>query len=218
MAQPLREGMMNDSTRVMRRPRRAWPPAVRTAAAIIATAVLVLLAGACSGGSPSSAGSGGSPNAAGSASSPSAVGYSSCMRSHGVPNFPDPDSGGAIPKAGAQRLGVSSSQLQAAQQACQSLLPAGGSLDQQTEQCMSTGNCPPALVQQILTAERKFAQCMRSHGAPKYPDPTIDSQGRPIFVFSISKDGFDPHEPQIMTKEDECQRLAPAPEPRQVNP
>jgi hypothetical protein len=140
------------------------------------------------------------------------------MRSHGVPNFPDPQSNGDPPKVDAQRLGVSTSQLQAAQQACQPLLPAGGSLDQQTEHCMSTGNCPPALVQQILTAERKFAQCMRSHGVPKYPDPTIDSQGRPIFVFSISKNGFDPHEPQIMTKEDECQRLAPAPEPRQVNP
>jgi hypothetical protein len=143
------------------------------------------------------------------------------MRSHGVPNFPDPDpgSGGAIPKADAQRLGVSTSQLQGAQQACQHLLPnTGGSLEQQTEQCISTSNCSQALVQQILTAERKLAQCMRSHGVPKYPDPTIDSQGRPIFVFSISKDGFDPHEPQIMTKEDECQRLAPAPEPRQVNP
>jgi hypothetical protein len=211
--------MMNPSTRVIRRPRRAWPPTARTAAAIIATAALALLAAACSG-SPSSTGSGGAPHAAGSSSSPSAVAYSACMRSHGVPNFPDPDpgSGGAIPKADPQRLRVSTSQLQAAQTACQHLLPAGGSFEQQTEQCMSTGNCPSALVQQILTAERKFARCMRSHGVPKYPDPTIDSQGRPIFVFSISNDGFDPHEPQIMTKEDECQRVAPAPEPRQVNP
>jgi hypothetical protein len=209
---------MNDSTRVTRRPRRAWPPTARTAAATVAAAVLALVVAACSSSSPSSAGSGGSPHAGGVSSSPSAVAYSSCMRSHGVPNFPDPQSNGDPPKVDAQRLGVSTSQLQAAQQACQPLLPAGGSLDQQTEQCMSTGNCPPALVQQILTAERKFAQCMRSHGVPKYPDPTIDSQGRPIFVFSISKNGFDPHEPQIMTKEDECQRLAPAPEPRQVNP
>jgi hypothetical protein len=208
--------MMNDS-RVMRRPRRAWPPTALTAAAIIATAALALLAAACSG-SPSSAGSDGSPNAGGSSSSPSAVAYSACVRSHGVPNFPDPGSGGAIPKGDAQHFGVSTSQLQAAQQACQPLLPAGGSLDQQTEQCMSTGNCPPALVQQILTAERRFAQCMRSHGVPKYPDPTIDSQGRPVFVFSVSKDGFDPHEPQIVSKEDECQRLAPAPMPRQINP
>jgi hypothetical protein len=84
---------MNDSTRVMRRPRRAWPPAARTAAAIIATAALALLAAAC-GGSPSSAGSGGSPDGGASASSPSAVAYSSCLRSHGVPNYPDPGGGG----------------------------------------------------------------------------------------------------------------------------
>jgi hypothetical protein len=144
------------------------------------------------------------------------------MRSHGVPNFPDPDpgSGGAIPKADAQRLGVSTSQLQAAQQACQPLLPTGGSIDQQTEQCMSSGNCPPALVQQVLNLERRFARCMRSHGVPHWPDPTIDSQGRPVFAISITKDlgGVDPHSPQISRKEDECARLTGSPEPRQVNP
>jgi hypothetical protein len=79
---------MNDSTRVMRWPRRAWPPTARTAA-IIATAALALLAAACSG-SPSSTGSSGSPNATGAANSPSAVAYSRCIRSHGVPDFPDP--------------------------------------------------------------------------------------------------------------------------------
>ena len=193
-----------------------------TTVAVIAMAALALLAAACSG-SPSSAGSGVSPHAAGSSSSPSAVAYSACMRSHGVPNFPDldPGSGGAIPKADAQRLGVSTSQLQGAQQACQHLLPnAGGSLEQQTEQCISTSNCPQALVQQILTAERKFAQCMRSHRLPHWPDPTIDSEGRPVFVISISKDlgGVDPHSPQISAKEDECARLTGSPEPAKVNP
>jgi hypothetical protein len=57
------------------------------------------------------------------------VAYSACMRSHGVPNFPDPDSNGQILKGDAQRFGVSTSQLQAAQQACQPLYPNnGGSL------------------------------------------------------------------------------------------
>jgi hypothetical protein len=95
---------------------------------------------------------------------------------------------------------------------------ANGSVEQQTEQCVATGNCPAALVQQVLALQRAFAQCMRSHGVAKYPDPTVDSQGRPIFVISISGDGFDPHSAQIMATEDECQRVAPAPEPRQVNP
>src|SRR5258708_21284288 len=116
---------MNDATPVMRRPRQAWPPTARTTAAASATAALALLA-ACSGSPSSPPGSGGSPNAAGSSSSPSAVAYSACMRSHGVPNFPDPASSGQVPKAEAQALGVSSSQLQAAQTACQRLYPANG--------------------------------------------------------------------------------------------
>ena len=86
---------MNHSTRLMRRPRRAPPSAARTAAAIIVVAVLALVAAAC-GSSPPSAGSGGGPSdAGGSGTPPSVVAYSHCMRSHGVPNFPDPTNGGA---------------------------------------------------------------------------------------------------------------------------
>jgi hypothetical protein len=201
---------MDDGTRVVQ----------RTASVAIATAALALFA-ACGGPSRSSAGPGGSPSPGGSSSSRSAVAYSACMRSHGVPSFPDPGSDGAVPKADAQRLGVSSTQLQAAQQACQPLYPsAGGSFETQTNECMTTGDCPPALVQQILTVERSFAQCMRSHGLPGWPDPSLDSQGRPVFVISIGSDlnGVDPHEPQISSKEDECANLTGSPEPREVNP
>ncbi len=200
---------MNNSTRVIGRPRRAWPATARTVAAIIATATLVLLAAGC-GGSPSSAGSGGSPNAAGSMNSPSAVAYSACMRSHGVPNFPDPNSSGTLPKTSAQQLGVSSSQLQAAQRACQHLLPAtGGSFDQQVRQCYLAGNCPQTLVQQMLTVGRKFAQCMRSHGVPNWPDPTLDSHGRPFF--NLSSQGMtrsEWHSAQMRAKGEECGRVA----------
>ena len=200
---------MNDSP-VMCRPRRAWPPHRRAAAAIIVTAVLALLAAAC-GGSPSSGGSGGSPNAGGSTSSPSAVAYSACMRSHGVPNFPDPDSSGNLPKGDAQHLGVSSSQFQAAQRACQHLLPNdGGAINAGSiDQCMMASDCPRALVQQVLTEERNFAQCMRSHGVPNWPDPSIDSQGRPVFAISISKLGFDPYSPQVWAKGNHCSHLMP---------
>jgi hypothetical protein len=172
---------MNDGTPVMRRSGQAWPAAARTAAAAIATAALALLA-ACTGSPSSATGSSGSPTAAGSSSSPSAVAYSSCMRSHGVPNFPDPASNGQVPKADTQALGVSSSQLQTAQTACQHLYPAnGGSLAASLRQCEETGDCPQAMVQQVLTGMRRFAQCMRSHGVPGWPDPTVDSEGRPGF-------------------------------------
>ena len=194
---------MNDSIRVMRRPRRAWPPAARTAAAIIATAGLAVLAAACS--SPSSTGSGGASNAGGSASSPSAVAYSHCMRSHGVPNFPDPPSGGGVPKGSAQQFGVSSSQLRAAQTACQQLYPNdGGSI----QQCETTGDCPQALVQQALNVMRKYARCMRAHGVPNWPDPTVDSEGRPGFNL-VPIHGTDWNSPQISTKMQECYHVMP---------
>jgi hypothetical protein len=201
---------MNDSTRVMRRSRRAWPRPARTAAAIIATAALAWLAAACS---PSSAGSGGPPDARGSANSPSAVGYSHCMRSHGVPNYPDPDSSGVLPKVSAQEVGVSSSQLQEARRACQNLLPnTGGALTANSlRQCELTGDCPQALVQQALNDGRKFARCMRSHGVPNWPDPTTDSEGRPYF--DLSAQGFSrqqAHSPQIRAKVKECEHEMPS--------
>jgi hypothetical protein len=195
--------MMNDSARVLRPHRRAWPPAAGAAAAIIATAALALLA-ACSG-SPSSAGSGGSPNAGRSASSPSALAYSQCVRSHGVPDFPDPPSSGGIPKGSAQEFGVSSTQYQAAQTACQDLFPAtGGSI----QLCETTGDCPQAVVQQALNVMRKYARCIRAHGVPNFPDPTTDSQGRPFF--DVSNAGITPqytHSALFESKDRECERL-----------
>ena len=194
---------MNDGTRVIRPPRRAWP----LAAAIIAAAALVLLAAACSA-SPSSTGSatGSSGSSNGSANS-QLVAYSQCMRSNGVPNFPDP-AGGVPPKVSAQELGVSSSQLQVAQGACQHLLPAtGGSLSASSlQQCYLAGVCPQALVQQALSAGREFASCMRSHGVPNWPDPIIDSQGRPLFNITVPR----PPPPQVSTAMNECERLEPA--------
>ena len=129
------------------------------------------------------------------------------MRSNGVPNFPD-SAGGVPPKVTAQELGISSSQLQVAQGACQHLLPAtGGSLSASSlQQCYLAGVCPQALVQQALGAGREFAQCMRSHGVPDWPDPTLDTEGRPLFNINVPR----PPPPQISTAGDECTRLDPA--------
>ena len=183
-------------------PRRPRPPAAHPAAVVVA-ASLALLTAACSG-SASSTGSGGSSS--GSANS-RLVAYSQCMRSHGLPNFPDP-AGGVPPKVTAQELGVSSSRLQGAQGACQHLLPAtGGSLTASSlQQCYLAGVCPQALVQQALSAGREFAQCMRSHGAPDWPDPSLDAEGRPLFNINVPR----PPPPQISTAGDECSRLDPA--------
>ncbi len=57
-----------------------------------------------------------------------ALKYSQCIRTHGVPSFPDPvaGNGGISLSLGKTGLSPNSPQLQAAQKACQSLLPGGG--------------------------------------------------------------------------------------------
>ena len=201
--------MKQASTRVLRRPRRAWLPDVLIAAAILALILLAVVA--CSSGSgPSSASSGGSPDAGGSAGSPSLVGYSHCMRSNGVPNYPDPNSNGTPPKTSAQELGISGSQLQAAQRACQHLLPnTSGSFITSFEQCVATSDCPQALVRQAMTKMLTFARCMRSHGVPNWPDPTIGRGGAPFFdVTSHGLTHAQTHSSQMESKFRECQRVA----------
>ena len=192
---------MNDSAGAMRGSLRA----AGVAAAIVAAAALSLLAAGC-GGNRSSTGSGGTPGSGGSF-----VIYSACMRSHGVPNYPDPDSAGQLPKPDAHRLGVSGSQLQSTQQACQHRLPNTGRAINagSITQCMMADDCPRSLVQHLLDEERSFARCMRSDGVPNWPDPTTDSHGRPVFAITISKDGFNPYSPPIWAKGNHCSHLMP---------
>jgi hypothetical protein len=169
-----------------RSPRLQW---ARAAVVIIATTGLALLAAACS------TGSGGSPNAGGSANSSSAVAWIQCVRSHGVPDFPGPDSSGQIPKiTSGQQVGVSDSRFNAAQGACQRLWPYQAPTQAQQRQ--------------QLAGDVKFAQCMRSHGLPDFPDPTTGPDG-PSFVISVSRDGFNPHSPQILAKARECLHVLP---------
>ena len=189
---------MSDSTRPIRPPRRAWPPTMRTAAAIIAAAGLVLPVAAF-GGSPSSSGPGASTSAGVSAAS-QLLAFSRCMRAHGVPNFPDPQPGATNAKfPGAQQLGVSGSRYQAAVKACQHLLPAG------------TGDrFPPAEARLVLIGMLKFSQCMRHHGVPNWPDPILDSEGRP--VFDLARAGITRSEarsPRLTADMAECHCLLP---------
>jgi hypothetical protein len=84
--------------------------------------------------------------------------FSACMRSHGVPTFPDPDSSGTIqvPSSIDDRLPT----VRAAYRACRSLAPSESSLTGQGD---------------VLTQDRllAFAKCMRSHGVPAFPDPQV---------------------------------------------
>jgi hypothetical protein len=92
--------------------------------------------------------------------------FAQCMRSNGVPNWPDPNSGGVFDKSKltSQQLGASSSRVQTAQRACSHLLPNGGS------------GPSAAQLQQERTLSLEFSQCVRAHGVPNFPDP--ESSGR----------------------------------------
>lgn len=125
--------------------------------------------------------------------------YASCMRSHGVPNFPDPGGKGGIPKAGVIRAerSVSTSKLRAASQACTHLLPAGKSLGGQPNRTITTQQ-----QQYYLNA----AACMRSHGIVDFPDPTF-SGGHVNFPVPSS---IDTHSTQFIQARDTCEKLVPA--------
>jgi hypothetical protein len=172
----------------------------------LAVALAISSATACS----SSPSAGRQPNGGGSSTSPSAVAYAGCMRSHGVASYPDPTSGGNLPKGGAEAFGVSTTVFAAAQLTCQHLLPAtGGSFIAQFQQCVSGGVCPPSLVQEALTTQRAFAQCMRSHGVPNFPDPRIGRNGAPYFPASdAGLSRADTHSAEFRSKEEQCQGVA----------
>jgi hypothetical protein len=169
------------------------PPRLARAAAIIAVLTAAAPLAAACGGSPSSTGSGGSPTAGGSSNSAVPLAYSQCMRSHGIANFPDPGGNGQISKEKIIQLQVSGPRLQAAQSACIHLWPYQ----------------PPTQAQQRqqIAAYLKFTQCMRAHGVPGFPTPSVGHGGRVEFALSMSRDGFNPHSPQILAKAHGCEHV-----------
>jgi hypothetical protein len=194
--------MMNEGTLVIRRPRR---PIARTTTALIATAALALLAAACGGSPGSHVPQPGSTTTKSSTSSAAAaaqngmLAFSHCMRSHGVPNFPDPNSSGVLPKSQIAQLAASSPQFPAAHRACEHLLPNGGQPTQ-------------AQAQQAWNDMRNFARCMRSHGVPNWPDPAPTSPQDPRPFFHLP-DSMDPNAPQITTEIRACQHVLHASNP-----
>ena len=84
--------------------------------------------------------------------------FSECMRSHGVPNFPDPSPGGGIHLSSG--MNPSSPAFEAAQASCHKLLPGGG-----------PGAAHPSAQAEAQTL--KISECMRQHGVAGFPDPTL---------------------------------------------
>jgi hypothetical protein len=84
------------------------------------------------------------------------------MRSHGVTTFPDPTvssgSSGQQIKISGSGIGPNSPTFQAAQEACRRYAPSATATSAQSAQ--------------NAARQLKFAECMRSHGVPNFPDPS----------------------------------------------
>ena len=126
--------------------------------------------------------------------------FSACMRSHGVGNFPDPDSSGRIKitsgvSANGQKTGVDvhSPGFDRARKACDKLLPNGGR---------------PTAAEQVQEQQQmlKFAQCMRSHGID-VPDPSTSAGGG--FGFQRNFRSIDRNSPQFQAASKACSSLRP---------
>jgi hypothetical protein len=154
---------------------------------------LSLLAAACGGGSPgakvaqigTTTSANGSQSSSSASSSGDPTGYSACMRSHGVPNFPDADKNGHFPNT--PGVDPYSPQFSNAEQACTKFNPRPTAA-QETDD-------PEAFL--------KYARCMRSHGVPKFPDP------KPGSGLKIAGTGINPNTPQFKTAQQACRKVVP---------
>jgi hypothetical protein len=159
------------------------------------TIPLLLSAGAliagCGGSAAGSTGSG-SNNSRYQA----AMTFAACVRTHGVPNFPDPKSGSdgglqfqSTPgHTEVNGVSVNGPAFQQAMQSCRSKLPNGGH--------------PPPLSGARKAAMLKFSQCMRAHGISGFPDPTFGGGGAQLRINKST--GINPASPAFKAAQKAC--------------
>jgi len=152
----------------------------RAAALVGALVAAVLLATACGSGSPSTAGSPG----AGQGRLAQALAFAHCMRSHGAPDYPDPNSSGVfmVDPSNNSRFQAP----QATRTACAHLLPRKGK--------------PLTPAQQAAQQRRAlaFVACIHRHGFPQLPDGWSGNVGQLISA------GIDPNSPRLNTAFTTC--------------
>ncbi len=144
-------------------------PRMLAAAALVGG---VLVAG-CGGGSPSPTGGAGTSASAATAVE-SGVAFSRCIRSHGVPNFPDPKVSGHTVRMGSAST-LQSPAFQSAAHSCQRLLPKG-----------PPGPESPSPQSQARMLD--VSECMREHGITGFPDPTSSPPSNPAGI--IGEGGY----------------------------
>jgi hypothetical protein len=159
--------------------------------ALVGTAAgAALVAAGCGSSSrPSASGGGGGGQQSGVQA---AHRYATCMRKHGVTNFPDPVisiSGNSVAVKIAVPASVGQSPaFRTAQQACEHILP-------------GPQNESPAERRQHTQDLLAFARCLRDHGLPNFPDPNAQGQ---LTLGMISAAGIDLHQPGVLTAAKAC--------------
>jgi hypothetical protein len=141
---------------------------------------VVVLAVACGGGSPGTAGSPG----AGQVRLAQALAFAHCMRSHGAPDFPDPNTSGGFT---IKPSNSSSANVPQAHAVCAHLYPNEGK--------------KPADPAQRAAQQRQalaFAACMRRHGIANFPDDWSGNVGQ------LTSAGIDPNAPQLNAALTKC--------------
>lgn len=150
--------------------------------ALAALAAVTVLTAACGGGSASAAGSSGT----GQVRVQQALAFAHCMRSHGVPDFPDPDSSGGI-VIKKTLLEPAYNAPRSARTACAHLLPRYG-----------LALLTPAQQEQHQRQQLAMAACMRRHGFANFPDNWSGNVGQ------LQSAHIDPGSPQLNAALTKC--------------
>ncbi len=166
-------------------------PVILTFGAALAAASLLVTG--CGGGSTAGSTNSSSPQAQ---ASTQVLGYATCMRSHGVAGYPDPvvsGSGNSVKVTMSPgSANPDSPAFRSADGACHHLLSNGG------EQGGASGSSAQQQAQDV-----QFADCMRAHGVPSFPEPDHDG------VFTLPATIHE-QAPAFLRATRSCQKVHPA--------
>jgi hypothetical protein len=126
-----------------------------------------------------------------------ALEYSRCMRAHGIPNFPDPNSKGEI----------SLSDQPDSPGYVNPASPAFGAAQSTCAKVSSFKASPtPTELRNRTAALLRFARCVRAQGIPAFPDPSSLGPNQGV-GFLINRNVLDPHSPVVESAVTACQRV-----------
>ncbi len=176
---------------------------------IISLLATALCLAACGSSSPSGTATNVSSGQSSDASSSKTLEFASCMRSHGVANFPDP-TGGRLAlqihqtpnSTTVDGVEVNAPAFQSAMQACRSYMP-------------NAGTPSPAETAKAKSQALAMSRCMRSHGVPNFPDPKmqIGPYGGLAFSVNFGGTGINPNSPAFQAAQNDCGSIIGAPKP-----